>query len=398
MLRGVISEPRSRHLHLIWIIAIAALLRIIPALNSPNWTDLYLQQAYPVLRHLNVYKAAHNIFPYSPVSMFFPALCVVLSSFLKIPFHIFMRIPPILADIAINAALYSILLKRGQKTAILGGLFYAVNPISILISSFHGNIIMIAVLFSFLAYVVLLEGVQENYRLSALLLGLAVGFRGYPVLLLPFFILLPELTKAKKIRYALYALAPTLISFIPFLLADAKSLIMEVFCYGGFPDHGFLAVMRAVYSLKTSVLQYSLPQGPQLMAAGKYIFIAAYLVMVFAYRRKRLIISISSVFLAFYLFYPGISSQYLAWILPFAFLMDDRYLDYFMIFGTMGLLSFYVLYHPYIILGRWADIALFSRFLVLIEIIFLLAFWLLCALWGLSLFYGGKRRGLEGLI
>lgn len=394
------ATPASRAdcLHLAWIIAIAALLRIIPALNSANWTDLYAQQAYPILEHLNIYKVTHKIFPYSPVSMFFPALCAILSSSLEIPFHIFMRLPAIIADIAINIVLYLTMLRRGRKAAILCGLFYAVNPISILISSFHGNIIIITTLFTFLAYTVLIDNVDKNYRLSALLLGVGIGFRSYPVLLLPFFALLPALSREKKIKYVLYALIPTLLSFIPFLIIDAKSLMREILFYSGWPDHGFCAIIRAVYSLKTSILQYNIPHGAALMDLGKYLFIIVYLAMLVIYRNKKLIVSILSVFVAFYFIYPGVSSQYLIWVLPFAFLADDRYLNYFLVFGTMALLSFYALYHPYIIFGRFGLVIRPMHFLAISELIFLSAFWLLCPFWGLSLFRYDSKRKTDDLI
>lgn len=173
------ATPVSRgdYFHLIWIVAVAVFLRLIPALNSADWTDLYTQQALPILEHLNIYSSTHKVFPYSQVSMFLPALCALLSSFFKIPFHVFMRFPAIIADIAVNIALYAVMLRRDRNAAVICALFYAVNPVSILISSFHGNIVVIAVLFTFLAYIVLLDGIEKNYRLSALLLGIAVGFR-----------------------------------------------------------------------------------------------------------------------------------------------------------------------------------------------------------------------------
>ena len=164
-----------------------------------------------------------------------------------------MRIPALIADIAVNITLYLAIFRQRQKDAILWGALYAINPVSILITSFHGNITVIPTLFTFLAYIVLLNGVQDNYRLSALLLGLAIGFRSYPILLLPFFILIPDFSLTKKIKYAAYALVPTFLSFVPFLLLNPGAVAKEVLSYSGWADHGFVAILRAVYSFKTGL-------------------------------------------------------------------------------------------------------------------------------------------------
>ena len=69
------------------------------------------------------------------------------------------------------------------------------NPVSILITGFHGNVMAIVPFLVVSAYVaaVAAEG-NPNRRLllavSALLLGMAIGFRSFPILLIPVFLLL----------------------------------------------------------------------------------------------------------------------------------------------------------------------------------------------------------------
>lgn len=370
---------------LIW--AIAFIVRLIPVLSGRDFIDLYDIQAYPVLNNLNIYSATHKIFPYSPVSMFLPAACAILAALFRVPFYATIRIPGILADLSIAGALYIVLEKKGQKNSFLWALLYALNPISILIASFHGNIMPLPVLFTFLAYIVLLFGVERKYRLSALLLGLAIGLRGYPILLLPLFIFKLELNFKKKIEYLLYATVPTALSFIPFLIIDYRAVFREVFAYSGWIDYGFAAILRAVESLKTNMLQYGLPNNLhiKLCSLTKIIFFISFFLVLYLMRRKKLIASILAVFVTFYFVYSGVASQYFIWILPFAFLFKDRFLKYYLIFATWALLNFYLLYHPRIIFGSFTPIKMPLRNLLFGEIVSMSLLWLLCLVWIISL-------------
>lgn len=375
--------------NLFFIAAVSFLIRFIPVLNGTNWTDLYEQQAIPILKHLNIYSSTHKIFPYSPVSMFLPALCAKLSFLLNIPFSVIMKLPSVMADVCIDLALFVTLVKIGQKDAFKWALLYAVNPVSILITAFHGNVISIATLFSFLSYVVLLFGVDKYYRLSALLLGIAIGFRGYPVLLLPVFLLSLKISLRNKISYLLHASIPTALSFIPFIILDYKSVLREVFAYSGFPDYGIGAILRAVYSLQHNILAYGLPNNliGVLNDKTKIIFFIVYIGILFLSSGKKLITLIMAVFLAFYSVYSGISSQYFIWLLPFAFLIKDKMLKYYVILITWAMVNFYWLYHPYIIFGKLGTVKASLNTLLTGEVISLSLSWVLCLLWLVKLIF-----------
>lgn len=382
---------------LLLIAAVGLLMRVIPLFNSAEWTDLYVQQALPILNHLNIYSAAPGIFPYSPVSMFLPALCAKLSFIFNVPFHVVMRLPGIAADTLIALSIYAVLAKLGKKNAVLAGLLYALNPVSILISSFHGNVMPIAVLFSFLAYAVLLFGVEKNYRLSALLLGAAIGFRGYPVLLLPLFLIKIKAPWTRRLEYIAYSIIPTAVSFVPFLFLDHGSVIREVFSYSGFPDYGLAAILRAFYSYIYAARLYVLPGNALgiLSDVTKVVFLAGYVMILLLAARKSLVSSIMAVFLAFYFIYTGISSQYLVWILPFAFIAHDRMLKYYLVIGTWALVNFYWVYHPYILFGKSGFTYYPLAGLLAGELISLGLLWLVCLSWAVALM-AGKRSDTEG--
>ncbi len=114
--------------------------RLIPLAFGIESTDilLYRQQAMPVVEARNVYAVTRNVVPYAPVSMFYPALCLELSSLVGIPFHVVIKLFAILADVGIVAALTTMgRALLGRRRAIRGAALYALNPVSMLVASFR---------------------------------------------------------------------------------------------------------------------------------------------------------------------------------------------------------------------------------------------------------------------
>jgi len=376
------------------ILIVALAIRMIIVFNQSPWTDNYLEQAKPILNHQNIYSETHKVFPYSPVSMFLPAACVKISDSLNLPFHMVMRFPSVLADVCIALAIFVGMAKIGMKRAFLWGMFYALNLLSILITAFHGNVISIATLFSFLSSVVLLENAQKNYRLSALLLGVGIGFRSYPVLLLPLFLLKLPVSRTEKIKYLLYSTVPTALSFIPFFILDFSSVLKEVFAYSGFTDFGIAAIIRAVLSFKYKTLLFGFPPDWYniLSSITKPGFFVIYFVILFLTSKRKMVASILSTFLAFYCIYSGISAQYFIWILPFAFLIRDPMLKYFLFLSTWALTSFYWVYHPHIIFGRFEPMRIDLNVLLASQILSLSILLGFCLIWMIKILAGKEKN------
>ena len=250
MVKSIKIRSKGAINDLFFIISAAAILRILPALfgSSQNMDMiLFRAQALPILNNQNIYQVTHKIFPYSPLSMFIPALCLLASNISNIPFHITMKIPAIMGDVSLSIAIYYWVMrvKNDADIALKAALLYVVNPLAILISGFQGNMMSIPALFTFLAIMLAIYDQDKNYRLSALLFGLAVAFRGYPILLLPLILIKSRISTFKKLKYIAYAIIPAIILFIPFLLINHKALFKEIFGYSGFFDYGLVAMERA---------------------------------------------------------------------------------------------------------------------------------------------------------
>ncbi|MDO8536030.1 MAG: hypothetical protein Q7S30_03360 [Candidatus Omnitrophota bacterium] len=407
-----------------FVILVSLALRILPILfGSPAASDMvfFRTHAVTILNNQNIYSVARGAFPYTPLSMFIPALCLLLSSSLSIPFHVVMKIPALMGDIALSIAIYYWIIRaKGDKSiAFKGAIAYAINPLVILISAFQGNMMSLPTLFTFLAVMMIVYDHDKNYRLSALLLGLAIAFRGYPVLLLPLILLKSELSVTKKIKYIAYAVIPTLITFIPFLWLDRRSVIREIFGYCGDNEYGYAAIERALslysyayrhgFDLINGTAQIhlgylakainSIPPNNfilQLLQHSKVIFLSVYVMILIQYKRFSLLKLALTTYLGFYFFYGGAASQYFIWIVPFFYFLDDRFSGWYIILGTYAVISVYMCYKPFTLFGRLPICSYPAMTKILLnEFIALFSFWSLCGIWFFTILFKKKRVAIN---
>lgn len=360
--KTVENEPgtvtRHEGLDLALLLGTALALRLIPLAFGVESTDigLYREQALPVLRGENVYAATEGVFPYTPVSMFFPALCLAASALLGVPFHVVIKLFPILADVGI------VLLLRNREAGLLppgrtarAALLFAVSPVSILVSSFHGNNMSFVVLLMLSAYVLFRADPERNLTAAGLVLGLAIGWRSFPVLLLPFF--LSSLRgAARRAWFAAVAVVPTTLSLVPFALVDASSMLEEILGYSGIGiHHGPFGVARGLYLLSIESLSWETPAGwAAWMAGSKLAFLALYAIAALHAKKVGLLNGALVTFGLFYLVYCGVASQYLVWVVPFLLLKESRVFSWsYELAAAFALVTFYWIFFPEILFGRF---------------------------------------------
>ncbi len=374
---------RKKILGLGLVVFLTLLFRAFPILlGSGQQADmiLYGEQAAPLFEHLNVYQVTYHVFPYTPLAMPIPALCMALSTLSSVAFHIVMKIPALIGDLGIAATIFVVLGRYGGKAALFWGVLYAVNPVSILITSFHGNMMALPTLLMFLAYVVLLRDQEKNYRLSGLLLGLAVGLRTYPVLLVPLFFSKMTVCAEKKKAFLAYCLVPACLSAVPFLVADFPSFLRETCSYAGTPDFGLMAVGRAVKCLHQMAFFRSQVEDQE-MIVFKNLFFIYYGVILYYCGKRTLIASIMLTFLGFYFISAGVAAQYFIWILPFAFLAKQRFLYMYLVFASLAMVDFYALYHPRILFDSRGTVPWSQHDMIVAEIVCNFLLWSSCGIW-----------------
>jgi hypothetical protein len=234
------------------------------------------------------------------------------------------RLLPILADSIIAVVVFLALIKlREEKNAWKAGLFYALNPVTIMVSAYHGQFDALPCLFILLAWFFLrfqpTRRPWVNFLFSSLSLGAAILSKSWPIFFLP--LLIAKLTNWKmRLKYI------GLVGAVPLAGLIAYSLLI-----GG---DIFNPIRIAIsYSHGTGIWGYTylLRLGVQndLFGSGVYAFIQEYgrwmtllmltIIMMKAVKTKDMD-GILLIILSLYAFGHIFSIQYLAWIVPFAVL------------------------------------------------------------------------------
>ena len=351
---------RSRLQAALIVAALTVAVRIWPVValgnHGPDFEN-YRQMGEATLRGDDVY-AQHPLFPYMPYSQAIPALCVGAGELLGVPFQVLLKVVNLLGDTLLAVALLLALWRRaGPKGAFLWTLAFALNPVSILVSAFHGNLMELVAVFVGLAFAAG-EASREtgvaNARVlvasAALLLGIAVALRTFPLLLVPAFAFWLVPTGRGRAGFAALALAPSAFSALPYLLWSAPDFLKEVVSYSGASDIGWLAALRAVPLLMREQKLFSFGAG--LLGLSKLLFLLAWAFSLLvlpaatsAGRRRAALLPP----LLFVGLYGGVAAQYLVWAIPAAVIGRDRRLFGYTALATIAMLALYLVYHPAIL-------------------------------------------------
>lgn len=376
----------SRNCLIVIIIAVAATVRLAAAglvygVVVGDVTD-YVAVGQMVLRGDNVYVRGY---PYPPPWMFVSALGVLLSQSLKIPFDFLIKLPPIAADVLIAGLLFKVVCrsKNNPRLAALVGLGYALNPISIIIASLHGQFDSLPAFFALAAVcLVLFTELRYTLTLSALLLGLGIALKGWPLLLLPFIVAKIPANWKWRIWYAFVAALPAGAALLPFMIATPKRIFTGVFGYSGVADHGYLGAMRSYWFVRTGSVWLPGFMAQDLINYSKFVFLIAYaLLFLLTIRHWNLQTQALGTFLLFYTLYGGISSQYLIWVLPFALLTLEWMVIPYSFIGVGALVTFYLRFFPSILLGSHPPPSWSMQATAVAHAFFAGLWWMICAGW-----------------
>ncbi|HBP51238.1 MAG: GPI mannosyltransferase 1 [Candidatus Shapirobacteria bacterium GW2011_GWE1_38_10] len=200
-----------------------------------------------------------------------------------------LKLPYIVLDLLLGYLLYKI---SNSKKILYLWLF---NPFSLYLIYIIQNFDILPVFLTVLSYYWL----KSKPSLSFFVFGLAIAFKLYPLILLPFFILFKSKNLIKMTKYSLIAATPTLLSILPF--ASSQAFWQSFFGSG---------LTQKIIELKI----YILPVFPVI-----YLII-----MLFAFLSKKFdlsyyILLISFLFVSTVNFHP----QWILWFLPFIFLLKN---------------------------------------------------------------------------
>jgi hypothetical protein len=324
------------------VLAVALAVRLVPVFACAFLTVDVLRY-HKVAEHVldvswNPYQAP-RLYPYPPLWVWFEAAAGWLER-RGLPFPIVVKLPVVLADLGIVALL-------GGWSA-RAAWIYALHPVSLLVTGFHGQFDALMLLFVLAA----VRGHERGaFDRSALALAGAIATKSLPILLLPFFWRALPRDRGVRLRFAALAILPVALALVPYALADFGALRRELLGYAGVADFGWIGVIRGLSFLSTGHLVKAYPQQwGVLVPLAKLAFLAAFGALVVIQARtgrfRSLGVAVLAVFLAFLVFYGSISAQYLLWPIPFGARRPGAPFVAYSAATTLALVGFYLFLAP----------------------------------------------------
>jgi hypothetical protein len=281
-------------------------------------------------------------------------LAKILAAGLPMRYGLAIRFPIILADCAIVAFVWIIGYQKTLRQATQYGLFYAFNPIAIIISCLHGQFDALPILFGLLAMHLLVRSKRMYW--SAIALSLAIAWKSFPILFL-YPLWLDISTSSKKLIFGLLAVVPVGLLLLPFLITSFGSVQRELLGYRGSALLGFVVPIRMVY-VPLAHLSFPVTMTLRIISQSSIIFGILYALLAWqAMPRQGLLTRLIMTIALFYAVYGGIAPQYLIWIVPFLLLNYERSPIVFWTYtiaGTLALVGFYAYAIPATLLIRAA--------------------------------------------
>lgn len=344
-------------------ILISLLIRLSFILSGKHVGDIYLlyNMGVSLFNGLNPYLKL-DFYSYPPLAIYIQTLSVYLSSILHIPFMMVSKFFPNLADFLTAIIIYKFLTRSGTKLVVAAcwsGLFL-LNPLSIIISSAHGQLDSITNFFVILS-IYLLQDKKKYYYLSALALGLSISIKPNPVILLPFFLINLQGDLKIKLRYLALVSLPFILTLLPFATQNVFDILLKILGYTGVNDMSFSAVLRGIWYDSTGSI--NLPLTKEFIDVGKINFLSFYLFLFLYFSKKQLIRACLSVYLGYLIFNFAVSVQHLIWVIPLAILIKDRMLIFYLIFATLAALGFYLFFGQNILLGNLSNLEPFKKYI-----------------------------------
>ena len=259
-------------------------------------------------------------------------------------FPFLLRLPGILADLALVLVLLRMSrAQSGLRIPTWALAFFAASPVSVMVSGFHGNTDPVMVLFLACASFMC---VTNRPVLCGLFLALSCQIKIVPLLFLPAFAF--YWLSRQRIR-------PFCFSFIPIMavlwsepLLNFPALFAKnVLSYGS-----YWGIWGATYLLRLTGWQdfsrisfFDLTSAQAIVIAILKLLIIGAAIGI-AWRRRQLrgeafMHSMAYIWIAFFVFAPGVCAQYLIWLAPFILILSPVFYGCLLAASSIFLFAFY---------------------------------------------------------
>lgn len=307
---------------LLIVLLLALAVRLLPALLLPRGAryemSVFRQAGELTLAGESVYlqRVAH---PYLPFQLYWYAAAWWLAQHVGLFFEFWVKLLNILAETAIVGLIYqAVQRQRGQPAARYASLFYALNPVTIMVSSYQGQFDAVPMLFLLFAWYGFTYGRAQ--LAAALALGAAVLSKTWPVLMVPILVL-RQSRWSTRLRLLFWSLVVPLVGilFYEWLFPGSLTpMLRRAARAGSIPGWwGYSAVLNVLVTFTgfgggAYALLNQMGRWLALLLAGLVIWLM---------RRQHPLYTFMLVVLVLFAFVPNLGVQGLSWIVPLAIIL-----------------------------------------------------------------------------
>lgn len=203
----------------------------------------------------------------------------------------------------VDVGILIILTKKFGKKA---GLLFFLNPISIIITGYHGQFDNLAILLAMLAILIFGNTLEKNITgkkiLGLITLGLSLMTK-HIFFIFPLWLAIKQKGWKMKLLCLVVPLGIFAIGFLPFISTGIDGIVHNVFMYKSFDNGPFW------YALAPTIITRFIPK--------MVLFILTLVILAFVFRKKDNFRSLLAYTIAVVIFSPAIANQYLAIAIPF---------------------------------------------------------------------------------
>lgn len=346
-----------KYLSLPIILLVASLVRLIPALWLPVGAGYDIESFHLVTDALlsgrEVYTAVLGRHPYLPFQMYIMGVMAALSQATGLAYVVAIKLPAILGDIALTALIYKAIAAGGSRkeTAAYLAILYAINPVSLLVTAYHGQFEAITLFLLALSWYFWEFG--RRIRSSGASLGLAILNKTWPVVFLPI-VLLRLHNRRSQLIYLTLAAGIPIIAVLAYLIifnADPMPMLRRALTHRGVAGYWGPGAVLFPAAGRFPPIQ---PLADWLLLARNWLLVGGIVYALWVTRAQSALDATLTVLLCLFVLTVGFGIQWLVWLVPFALLAgEDRWLKVYSLAATFMLVIHLYGLHLYPWLGEW---------------------------------------------
>jgi Gpi18-like mannosyltransferase len=339
----------------LWIVAaglVALILKIIIASNTLGTNDVvtFYEFAKSLQQHGLQWTYENDLsFNHPPLTALYLRAIYYLDHKLffrehGLLFPFLLRLPGILADlVTLLALLWVVRTDRRIRIPAWGLLLFALSPVSVMISGFHGNTDSVMVMFLVLATI---STVRNKPVLAGLFLAFGWQVKVVALLLFPIFFLFWHRRRA-TIRFLFPLSIVSIVLSLEPITQFPLLFFRNVLAYGS-----YWGIWGITYWLRlTGLPQFgvvgftNLPLLESVVVSILKLFIVA-AVLVVSWRCRNgdehvFLHGLACIWILFFVFSPGVCVQYMIWLAPFVLLFSAPFYGWLTVTSSLFIFFFY---------------------------------------------------------